>query len=170
MTDSPYDGLPQPHVFIQSPTQMSQRSLLTIFLIVGLLMSVGLGVLLYTVWHLTTIQEKADQVRDSQALAVKTAGFKNRSVTCATLASSVGRQGLPPTCLEKPVLAYYDPDAPNRAVSASTAATNILGLKNRAATCEGLFALGVRYKLENNCLSDPVLKYWNPYKLTAFKP
>ena len=169
----PDDYLVEPlsqHVRIESPNALSQRSVLTIFLVGGLLMSTAFGFLMYATLHLTSVQRDADQARDRQAAAVKLAGYKNRSVTCAAVAAAVGRRGLPDTCLEKAVLAFYNPDAINAAVSASTATTNVLGLKNRAATCEGQYALGIRFKPANTCMSLAVRAYWDPNQPTAYIP
>ncbi len=168
----PDDYLVEPlkhHVRIESPNALTQRSVLTIFLVGGLLMSVAIGFLMYATLHLTSTQQASDRERNDQAARTLANSYKGRSIVCAGLAVQVGRRGLPATCLEKPVLAFYNPDSVNTAVSASTAATQILGLKNRAATCEGLYALGVRFKSGNTCVSKPVLVYWDPHHLTAYK-
>jgi hypothetical protein len=172
VTTRPDDYLVEPlkhHVRIESPNALTQRSVLTIFLVAGLFMSLAIGFLMSATLHLTHVQHASDQERNDQAARTLANSYKGRSIVCAGLAVQVGRRALPATCLEKPVLGFYNPAAVNTAVSASTAATQVLGLKNRAATCEGLYALGVRFKPGNTCVSKPVLAYWDPNNLTAFK-
>lgn len=110
------DPLPA-HQPVEAPTMLSQRSVLTIFLVAGLLLATAIGVLLYVSLTLVGGQSRLDRNRANSAKANEAAtltnrqtGFKNRSVACASLAIQVGRKALPPVCLEPDVLAYYNPD------------------------------------------------------------
>lgn len=130
---------------LHSPTMLTQRSLLTVFLVAGLLMSTVIGVLLYLSFHLSNVQRQTDRDRvttakntSAQLLFNRETGYSTRSVSCAILAVQVGKAALPPSCLERPVLAYYNPDEIPRAASATRQAYNtrlLCEILHRDASC-----------------------------------